>query len=243
MAWPCGRIVSEAVDGRHSSNWGWYMSKEVRRVPKQDRARRSVAAILDATAELLGEEATPITMSAIGERAGISKAAIYRYFPDQTAVIHELAVRYLGELDGHLEAELGAVQSVDEVVVALSRVVDLFHDLMREEPAMRRIWLGGANSVVVSELIAQAAHKIAVQIHGVLAPHLRDEHEINLVRVELMVYMARGAVEMALNEPGTPVMREFKRSLILMAGVADDRTIEMIEALGSPVAAPAESPD
>lgn len=214
------------------------MSKDVRRVPKQDRARRSVTAILDATAELLGEEATPITMSAIGQRAGISKAAIYRYFPDQTAVIHELAVRYLGELDGHLEAELKGAKTLEETVVALSRVVDLFYELMRDQPAMRRIWLGGANSVVVSELIAQAVHKSALQIQAALGPYLKGDAEMNLTRIELMVYMARGAVEMALTQPETPVMREFKRSVVLMAGLSDARSIEVVKALGSPMVDP-----
>lgn len=214
------------------------MSKDVRRVPKQDRARRSVAAILDATAELLGEEQTPITMSAIGQRAGISKAAIYRYFPDQTAVIHELAVRYLGELDGHLEAALSGATTLEETVVALSRVVDLFHELMRDKPAMRRIWLGGANSVVVSELIDQAVHKSALQIYASLDQYLKGDYEMNLTRIELMVYMARGAVEMALSHPETPVMREFKRSVVLMAGLSDVRTIQVVKALGSPMVEP-----
>lgn len=206
------------------------MSRDVRRVPKQDRARRSVSAILDATAELLGEEASPLTMSAIGERAGISKAAIYRYFPDQGAVVHELATRYLGELDEHLASRLVGVSSLEEAIVAIDSIVNRFYELMRDRPAMRRIWLGGPNSVVVSDLIAAAAHKSALQLHRVLAPYLDGDENLNVVRIELLVYTARAAVEMALSESTNPevVMREFKRSVVLSARLMDADKIDAI---------------
>lgn len=215
------------------------MSRDVRRVPKQDRARRSVTAILDATAELLGEDDSSVTMSAIGQRAGISKAAIYRYFPDQGAVVHELATRYLAELDDHLAARLQNTSSLDDAVAALNGLVDQFYELMQERPAMRRIWLGGPNSVVVGDLLAVAAHKSALQLHAALAPHLVGDDQINVTRIELMVYTARAAIEMALNNPSDSdlVMREFKRSLVLSARFADKaKTVAILETLGTPIA-------
>lgn len=214
------------------------MSRDVRRVPKQDRARRSVTAILDATAELLGEEDTPVTMSAIGQRAGISKAAIYRYFPDQGAVIHELATRYLTELDDHLAERLQGIVTLDDAVGALNSLVDHFYELMRDRPAMRRIWLGGPNSVVVGDLLAAAAHKSALQVHAALASHLRGDEQLNVVRIELMIYTARAAIELALSSANDPdlVMREFKRSLVLTARFTDEaKTVAILDSLGTPM--------
>ncbi len=215
------------------------MSRDVRRVPKQDRARRSVTAILDATAELLGEDDVSVTMSAIGQRAGISKAAIYRYFPDQAAVIHELATRYLAELDDQLAARLVGIGSLDDAIAAIDAIIDQFYELMSGSAAMRRIWLGGPNSVAVGDLLSDAAHKSALHLHAALEPHLRGDEAVNVMRIELMVYMARAAVEMALNNPSQAdvVMREYRRSIVLTARFADEqRTVAILNALGAPIA-------
>ncbi len=53
--------------------------------PRSERARR---AILQAANELLeGEGFAAVTMEAIAERAGVSKATIYRWWPNRAAVV------------------------------------------------------------------------------------------------------------------------------------------------------------
>ncbi len=65
-----------------------------RREPEQERSRAGVASILDAAASLLDEHGIDqITMTAIAGEAGLSKAALYRYFPNKAAIIRSLAER------------------------------------------------------------------------------------------------------------------------------------------------------
>ncbi len=53
--------------------------------PRSERARR---AILQAANELLeGERFAAVTMEAIAERAGVSKATVYRWWPNRAAVV------------------------------------------------------------------------------------------------------------------------------------------------------------
>ena len=53
--------------------------------PRSERARR---AILQAANELLeGEGLAAVTMEAIAERAGVSKATVYRWWPNRAAVV------------------------------------------------------------------------------------------------------------------------------------------------------------
>ena len=66
------------------------MSKDVTGVapqwgrPRSERARK---AILEAAAELLlGRDVTAISMDAVAERAGVSKATIYRWWPTKEAL-------------------------------------------------------------------------------------------------------------------------------------------------------------
>lgn len=66
--------------------------------PEQQRSRALVDDLLNATAELLGESGVDkMTMTAIAAKAGMSKAAIYRYFPNKAALIGALAERSLVE--------------------------------------------------------------------------------------------------------------------------------------------------
>jgi AcrR family transcriptional regulator len=70
----------------------------LRHQPEQERSRAGVEAILDATAELLERDGVDrTTITAIAKRAGLSKAAVYRYFPNKATLIRELALRHITE--------------------------------------------------------------------------------------------------------------------------------------------------
>lgn len=67
----------------------------VRRVaPTTSRGRATFAAIVDATAALLGDGGwEAVTARSIARAAGTSPATVYRYFPDLRAIVGELARR------------------------------------------------------------------------------------------------------------------------------------------------------
>ena len=66
--------------------------RALRREPEQMRAKRSLDAILGAAAELVGEQGTDgFSMAELARRAGVSKPALYRYFPNKRAILVRLA--------------------------------------------------------------------------------------------------------------------------------------------------------
>lgn len=66
-----------------------------RRKPRQNRAKQTVAKILDATAELLDEEGTEnLTTERVAERSGVNIATLYHYFPNKLALLHALAQQF-----------------------------------------------------------------------------------------------------------------------------------------------------
>src|ERR1700733_9898956 len=70
-----------------------------RRVPRQARAERTVAGLLDAAAAVIAEAGyEAATLTAVAARAGASIGSLYQYFPDKPAVARSLADRYGAEL-------------------------------------------------------------------------------------------------------------------------------------------------
>ncbi|MEM9691426.1 MAG: TetR/AcrR family transcriptional regulator [Myxococcota bacterium] len=69
-------------------------SLSLRRRPEQARSIARVEAVLAALKTLIGERGVDrVTMTDIAVEAGMSKAALYRYFPTKQAIVRELMVR------------------------------------------------------------------------------------------------------------------------------------------------------
>jgi AcrR family transcriptional regulator len=86
--------------------------------PRSERGRRTRAAILDATWDLIetvGGEGT--TMAAVAERAGITRRALYLHFPSRAELLVALHAHVDERLD--LPASAGAIAQAPDAVTAL----------------------------------------------------------------------------------------------------------------------------
>ncbi len=63
-----------------------------RRSPRQQRAKSTVDAILEAATRIL-EAGEVFTTNHVAARAGVSVGTLYQYFPDKTAILHALGAR------------------------------------------------------------------------------------------------------------------------------------------------------
>jgi AcrR family transcriptional regulator len=137
------------------------------RVPRQERGRRRIDAILDAAAALIGEVgAEAVTVQALAARAGASKGSMYHFFPDRESVFLALAERHVEALRAALAAARGerapsvAAGSVDEAVEAFLRPV---HDYVDEHPDLPRML---AEPASLERLAAQRA-----ALHALVEAH------------------------------------------------------------------------
>ncbi len=83
-------------------------------VPRYDRTK---AAILDAAAHALAEHAGRTSMADVAAAAGVSRATLYRYYPDREALLDRAPVE----------------QAIERIVRALTAVGDRYAALVREQ--------------------------------------------------------------------------------------------------------------
>ncbi|MBD2664126.1 TetR/AcrR family transcriptional regulator [Richelia sinica] len=101
----------------------------MRRKPRQVRSQERVNRIIDVAEELFitqGYNAT--TTNAIAARAQISIGSLYQFFPDKTAIMQALALRY----EQRLHQRLGILDNPDLAQLPLSALVDQLIDITEQ---------------------------------------------------------------------------------------------------------------
>ena len=98
--------------------------------------QRVAAAILEGAARTLAADGAAASMSDVAAAAGVARATVYRYFPNRDALLDELALLALREIDDRIASarldEVSVQEGVSRVVRALVDVGDLFIVLARE---------------------------------------------------------------------------------------------------------------
>lgn len=88
--------------------------------PRSEDARR---AVLNAAIDLLNSEELPaISADAIAERAGVSKATIYRWWPNKSAVVMEAFIEMMAPRIAFPQTK----SAFDDLRVQLCRIVDAY---------------------------------------------------------------------------------------------------------------------
>jgi AcrR family transcriptional regulator len=107
-----------------------------RRVPRQERAARTVEALLDAAGEAFAQRGfESATMTQIAQQAGVSIGAAYQYFPNKEALAFALRKRYGDEMDARWSTLIEAENTQLPLAELVERIFDLMVDLMADYPA------------------------------------------------------------------------------------------------------------
>lgn len=76
-----------------------------RKIPKQQRSRELVTAILQAAARILENEDQPFTTNHIAKLAGVSIGSLYQYFPNAETIMAAL-------IEEHIKEEIDAAEAI-----------------------------------------------------------------------------------------------------------------------------------
>jgi AcrR family transcriptional regulator len=107
---------------------------DLKQAPRFDRTS---VAILDAAAHVFSEQGTGANLAAVASEAGVSRATLYRYYPNREAllealVIHALSQAGAGLADAGLE-RASVEEAIERIVRALVSVGDRYAVVASEQ--------------------------------------------------------------------------------------------------------------
>src|ERR1700674_5999694 len=85
------------------------------------RLDRTAAAILDAAAHVFSEQGTVANLADVAAAAGVSRATLYRYYPNREALLRALGAHALNELANRLNDAGSERDPVEEAIERLPR--------------------------------------------------------------------------------------------------------------------------
>lgn len=191
------------------------MSNPNRPTPQQERAARTHQLFLD-TAERLFVEVgyDAMTMTAVAERAGTSIGALYRWFPDKTAVAAALLASYTVEIEQYWAPLIAAAHTLTAAKFAES-LISRTREFSQQRPAyfiLRdapiKVSRGAAARQILREAFVQAFR----------AKRSNLSHEEALLIANVVVETVKGFLSVTVAAPPNQrasVTAEFTKMLSL----------------------------
>ena len=191
----------------------------LKRQPMQARSARRIEALRDAAAELLRDrEPETITVRDLAARAGVPTGTLYQFFDDKDAVLQALAVRFLAAMPGVMDDALASGR--DEWTATIDGVVDAYAAMIREHPAIRRLWLSGTLDGATRRLERETDATLASSL-GALLRKQAGTGRGTPAQWRALVALVDGLLHHAFTEDpdGDPiVLRETRRAARAYAG-------------------------
>ncbi len=139
----------------------------LKRRPRQVRSAQRIERLLDAASDLLRDrEPEEITVRDLASAAGVPTGTLYQFFDDKDAVLQALAVRFLAAMPGVLDAAAGRPGA--DWPATVDGVVDAYAAMIREHPAIRRLWLSGVLDSATRRVERETDVTIAARLGALL---------------------------------------------------------------------------
>jgi AcrR family transcriptional regulator len=159
-------------------------TSDLKTAPRFDR---TAAAILDAAAHVFSEQGTAANLADVAAAAGVSRATLYRYYPNREALLKALAAHALTELARRLNdagLERATVkEGIERLARALVAVGDRYAVVAGEQCSPDR---GDAERLVNAPMRA-------VFERGITSGHLRQD-----LPADVLLELFAGAVTAAI---------------------------------------------
>jgi AcrR family transcriptional regulator len=180
----------------------------VKKEPQQARSRATVAAVIEAGAQVLGRGGfSAFNTNRVAQVAGVSVGSIYQYFPNKLALLEAIRRRHFGEVLGVLARVTSGVRPlggrIEELVEGLAAV----HGA---SPALHRALLAEAPRTARGSAAQEAFEQAYLAGYMALMPVARGSRARRAEAARVLAAAVEGAVhDAALRETlKSPIFRE-----------------------------------
>ncbi|WP_192893923.1 TetR/AcrR family transcriptional regulator [Synechococcus elongatus] len=136
----------------------------MRRTPRQARSQERVNRILDVAEDLFARQGyTATTTNAIAAQAQVPIGSLYQFFPDKTAILQALALRYAEKLHQELAVIDGAEFATLSLSDYVNQLIDTTDRFFSENPSYHAIFMEVQGTMRELEEIDEAADAQLVQ--------------------------------------------------------------------------------
>ena len=139
-----------------------------RRIPRQQRAAETVAAILEGAAQILEAGGlAAFTTNAVAERAGVSIGTLYQYFADKDALMQAIAERELKTTFARIAATLSDESTAtqqERVRGVVRAVINAFGGRTRARKAVVQTVLSRGGGVLFHAAVADFLSRNSLDI-------------------------------------------------------------------------------
>lgn len=196
-----------------------------RRSPVQKRSRETFDNICTAASEILNERGLEaLNTNAVAERAGVSITAVYAYFPDKYAIMHELFIRSDERWRAAVMPFFEAVSTTDDLVGLLRKATLTSAKTRVQDPEYRAL----RSAIWAVPELAELERAILIECTDLLAAELRRRQSRLTARratraAQTVVLAAAAAVEECARLGA--VDRPLLEQVSLMSGLYVDQVL------------------
>ena len=186
-----------------------------RRRPTQARSKKRVDAILNAAKSLISEKGSAqLKIHEISERANVTPASIYQYFPSKNAITLALAQETFDKSFGSLSESLPDTSSKEEACFVLQEVIEGYYQEYLNDPAILDIWVSISADKSLQDLDIEDSRRVTKLIVDCIKQYYDEKYWDKLQQVGfLLSHMAGSAVRMAMSvdkQEGRALIDSFK---------------------------------
>jgi AcrR family transcriptional regulator len=188
----------------------------MRKEPRQERARATVEAILEASARILDRQGWKgFTTNAVAEVAGVSIGSLYQYFPNKLALIEAILRRHFDEV---LSALRLPNESASRPIPRTGRIERLVSGMITAHsihPSLHRVLLEDVPRGKISQSVHQNFEKEYWSLYTkLIAPDEPSRaNPRSVIRAQVLSAAISGAIHDAARK-GTLSSPAFKQELV-----------------------------
>ena len=189
--------------------------------PRQDRAKRTYEAILEAAAELLVEVGVErISTNLTAERAGITVPALYRYFPNKYAMLNALGAVLMDRQNEvaqqWFETHLGDGDP-EQLLGNIYELLKLTYDVTREQTGGLEV-IQSLRAVGPLQELRLTSHRLVAGQFATMLGELLGQpvNELLTMQARLSVDMGYAIVEMALEDDSLEYEQTLRQGALMI---------------------------